>query len=184
MISIFTIGTIGFWIFLLLVFFIVTLSIEDDEFSGFWGVICIWGFLISLLVFGPKEQSDDLRLFLFNNILFLILGAAAYLMIGGIWSLMKWKWRLNRYVKLAKENRLGYYWENQIKVSNKRGLIIGWMMGWPLSIFWTICYKFIIKVSNQFFYYLKKTFDRMEKTTTQEIIKIQEDRKAEAKKNI
>ncbi len=176
MIELFLIGSMSFWI-LVLVEFIILLALVEYEKPGL-GFLSILGVGVLLKVF-----ADVNLLYLITQFpLQTALGAAGYLFIGTVWSIFKWYFfvrnKREEYLKAKEEYENGPKekqhsrekgadivefdapWEKCYArtrfLNSKRGIvplpgdhksrILMWLAYWPWSAFWTLINDSVKKV--------------------------------------
>lgn len=100
---------------------ILALATEDDGFGG-------WAVFLTVAAFILSVAFTDA--FLGINWLWLVVGLAAYLLLGVVWSFKKWVDYIKR-EKAAKRS------SKPLASQNKQRLTT-WMATWPLSFTWWV----------------------------------------------
>ena len=129
-------GTIWFWILILVASGLIINSIEDDDDN--WGsniyfILC----LAALYFLGNSQFFNSIGLYIIHNPSVSILVFLGYLLIGSIWSVVKWFF----YLRKAKEkykNDIDYFDIKKYNVDRNKERILHWMIYWPLSSIWTL----------------------------------------------
>lgn len=170
-----TLGSPGFWIFLILSVVVVTIAIEISKYKSLWGTI--WLILTGGIYFfaGGKQVLLDLWIYTSHHILQVILYIAIYTALGVIWSFYKWYLLLLK-AKIKYDKKVldldetvsedkGYMKTfkevNTPKASKNKDRIISWMIYWPLSIIGYILSDPISKFFNWIYSKVSGGYDRM-----------------------
>jgi len=129
-------GTIWFWILILVASGLIINSIEDDNDN--WGsniyfIVC----LVALYFLGNSQFFNSLGLYIIHNPAISILVFLGYLLIGSIWSVIKWFFHL-RMIREKYKNNKEYFYIQNYKVEQNKERILHWMIYWPLSSIWTL----------------------------------------------
>lgn len=122
-------GTIWFWIITAIAVFLIISFIENFEENGSLSstaTIIVYGVL--LYFFGAKEFVLNIFEFVKNSPFQTIGIIILYLLIGLIYSFLKWY----SFLKMNKAN--GY---TKPLASRNKGRITAWITYWPLSLAWT-----------------------------------------------
>jgi hypothetical protein len=132
-------GTIWFWI-LITVISGVIIWITEEENDGIWSSN-IWfiGTLVALYFLGNSESFKEIGTYIIQNPGVAIGIFGAYILVGSIWSIIKWFFYLKR-VK-SKHEKYGYYSSFDIKdykIDRNKERVLHWMIYWPLSSLWTL----------------------------------------------
>ncbi len=155
----FAIGTLGFWIALFVLSVIILASAEYESF-GFSG--------FSVLVFLSLiwRSLPDLGAVVWLS------GLAGYFLVGGIWSIFKWRnfiiykgeWLAERLADIPERHdaaRVETVRDEAIKdfreayaPANQKGLIVSWIAFWPWNALWTISRESVLTIFNS----LKKVY--------------------------
>jgi hypothetical protein len=156
MFTIFLFGTFWFWTLLAVAFLAITTLSEMAEPGKATTIVVIVALLLQFFgkinVFGwlfhhPKE----FLLFLF-----------AYLLIGVVYSILKWISFIRQKVKTDFEGRLriqGVPESPKVDVHSTR--IIGWMSFWPCNLVWTLLNDPVRRLFELTFEYTKSIFQRI-----------------------
>ncbi len=128
--SLFIVGTIGFWVLMAAVAIIIIASIENDHF-GFPALL--------LMVVGAIYHKELLLLGWTPLLLF----ALCYLVIGIAWSAFKWYRYVKKQVRLAKSRKsfteaMHENLKDTLSLSNNKSRITAWLAYWPFSLIWSL----------------------------------------------
>jgi membrane protein implicated in regulation of membrane protease activity len=135
------IGTWGFWLLVVLASIIYTAAIENEKYF-----LAIFTTLLGVVLYH--------KALLALNWQHILIVAAVYGLLGGAWSV--WRWR--RYVQQAvddfkEENEIDagsreqaerrqrafdHFKSHDVNVSQHKSLITGWIALWPWSFLWNI----------------------------------------------
>jgi hypothetical protein len=181
-IEFFALGTIGFYALLFVVALIVTILEENEK--GIWATITVlgtigvlqWGIHIHILQGIIKSPGWDLAY------------CAGYLVIGIVWSYIKWISLVARALDRFKETKNDWMESNKITIpmgepdllafhkhlegiyglggvdhiapqaKEFKGAITRWMMYWPFSMISFVLSDFIVKIYKTVFTYLANSF--------------------------
>lgn len=124
-ITLFAFGT--FWFWALLIFFIIGSIVAEKNDSIGW-------LTFTLLVFSVFFIPNILDVISLKT---LITGFVCYLVVGGVWSVVKWGKHVGGVVNKIRENAK-YVYEWEISVGRNKTKIITWISAWPASMFWTL----------------------------------------------
>lgn len=133
---IFLFGTVWFFVLLCVASIAIIVSTELDEPKswGFW----IMGITIGLLYFGGNAESfKSLLTYISQNPGQIILFIAQYLLLGTVWSFIKWYFYLVDRKEYYTKHDYGYN-KSDFTVGENKERIMNWMIYWPLSAFWTM----------------------------------------------
>ena len=137
MMTAFALGTIWFWILVLLFsgLIIFALEKEDDNYiaSIFFGI----GLLI-LFFFGNRDFFASLGKSIIENPSTSILIFVAYLAIGTIWSFVKWFLFLKEQKDHYSSVTYFHFDIDRFKIAKNKERVLHWMIYWPFSLAWTM----------------------------------------------
>jgi len=163
MMELFAFGTIGFWILSAVLFVMVIISLEYEEWGGGVATASFIGFFLILYFFGGKEFVMGIGSYIKHNTGTIIGFGLAYLGIGLVWSFVKWYFYLLGKKDYITENNVTHI-ENYIpKAKDNKGRIISWMSYWPFSAFWTIINDPIKRMFRFIYARFENLYDKMEK---------------------
>jgi len=150
---IFSLLTIGGWIFWLSVasLVVVTCVAEDNRNYSFTYTAST----VFLLLFG-FQLFQYLKVYTITTILII---AACYFLIGAIWSFFKWWLHCGRTVDKVRQiasvregNNISELeqaeFTRMITPSRNKSLICGWITHWPISIAWSGLHDFVHGIFN------------------------------------
>jgi hypothetical protein len=132
MFELFVIGGIAFWIFTAAIILCILGAVYGDR-------PFISLFFIALYLSGTYGLGNAAEWSIAPSIFYL--GIPGYILIGVIWSILKWVMYVNNEISKYKNKDLAFYGPNglkrlrgEIKVRNHRTSIITWMCYWPWSM--------------------------------------------------
>jgi hypothetical protein len=149
----FAFGTIGFWLLVITLSIVYTCAVELDK-HGFAIFCTIVAAILGWKVIGPLFQHWQL----------LLLGVATYGVVGGAWSVFRWfkycrKWITGNPYEDATTSELKdwhngveirlnpeQYYAKNLKPSEHKSRLIGWIVYWPFSFLWTIAGDLITSI--------------------------------------
>lgn len=151
-------GTIWFWILCSIVGIIIVASTEVKE-DNSWGIISIIIFSV-LLYFGNSADFKMAFHYVADNPFTIIGLFLAYLVLGTIWSFIKWFMHLKTLKAKHANNdgKIDRYYKSDFKAKDNKGRIINWMIWWPLSGVWTIINDPVVKSFKYIFNSLESKF--------------------------
>ena len=148
--ALFLFGTIWFWLLISFTWIVITITTEHEE-PTIWGTVVFAGTLVLLYFGGNSEEFKSAFVYIQQNPGKIILYFFIYLILGTIWSFVKWYFFLVEKRDYYKNNNFTIHIDHYTASDNK-GMIINWMIYWPLSSFWTLinhpvkrAFKFIFK---------------------------------------
>lgn len=126
----FALGTIGFYILLAFISVVFITCIENEHYVS--------PTVISLVLATVYWKSlYALRL----DWRAILIGVLAYVVVGAIWSFFRWfrfiKRLTDEYKESPSEGRYNSL-KSDLKVSNNKSRITGWIAYWPWSLLWNI----------------------------------------------
>jgi hypothetical protein len=140
----FAVGTLWFWLLLTAVVIAMIAFIEKEEQSGTGATILLIGFLVFTGVFGGKEDYLSAGSWIIDNPFTIIGVFLGYLLLGVVWSFVKWYLFLNDLRAKCKENGNKVYAE-QISFWRNKSRILVWMSYWPFSAVWFVVHDPIVR---------------------------------------
>ncbi len=151
-------GTLWFWIFVFGISIALTALTEKDETEiTFSGVIFI-GSLVTLWFFGCKEELSVIGSFIYFNPGTTLLIALGYVILGIVWSFVKWYFYL---VRMREAHQDTSYPEHYFDVNRNKSRIMTWMIYWPLSGAWTLINDPIRKMYRSIFEWVGGSYQKM-----------------------
>jgi hypothetical protein len=122
---------------------LITIFAEKGDLG--WSVFIFCCFLAVVFFIDKRFSFNDLTTFVKNNSGYVISGAIVYVMVGILWSLIKWKWYCREKYEYWARN--GYSMTSILATSNK-ARITAWMIWWPVSMSWFLLHDPITKFYN------------------------------------
>jgi hypothetical protein len=140
MLEFIAIGTLGFWVCLVTALIAIGVLLENEH--EIWASLIV----VTLGVIYLKTVSLPV----------ILIGFIGYVIIGGLWSLMKWyltvqdyignrwnnEYRIYGYEELTQEEKDGQWLaqcRKELVPSKYKSRIYGWVAAWPVSITYTVC---------------------------------------------
>jgi hypothetical protein len=139
----FALTWLGWAVFGILTIFLIAL-VDHDEWP--WTTVCFILFLGALWYFVPAVAI------LITDPMLLMWYALIYVGIGVIWSFIKWL----LFVYHEKEHK-----RPMPKAKDNKSEIVGWMVYWPWSAFWTILNDPIRRFYKMLVRLLEKMYDKI-----------------------
>jgi hypothetical protein len=170
------IGSIGFWIALILASIVITVLIENAESGGSSATFVCVLTLVLLYVFGAGQDIRDLWTFIVTNPLVVGLAVFAYVVFGAFWSIAKWYFFVIGVRNEFLDNRKLYHGDERNNkltqeeleskipsARNNKARITSWMFYWPFSALFTLVNEPIKKVFNTIYRRFTASYDRISK---------------------
>ena len=162
------IGTIGFWIALVFAFILITALIENSDSGGSWSTFICGLTLVLFYLFGAGQELSNLGSFILSNPLVVVVAILAYIVLGSVWSIIKWYF----YVVQARTDYINNDYSGKIytisdiknnipKASSNKGRITSWMFYWPFSVIITLFNEPIKNIFNKIYYKFTSSFDKI-----------------------
>ncbi len=166
MATLFALGTLWFWI-LIAIAFISIIAITEMEESSSWHWSIILGLPILLYFTGCSNEIDSVINYVKENPIHIILGILVYLLLGTVWSFIKW---FSYLTKIREYYRIYPYSFEKTRFSAKENKerIINWMMYWPLSGIWTLINDPVKKAFQRIFSGLENKYHKISDNITKE----------------
>lgn len=174
---IFAIGTVWFWLMVIIGFIVVTYCIEQEEPNG-WHALWTCLFIGAGLYFlGSREAITNALQYVIDHPMRSIFAGLTYFVFGTVWSIFKWYFFLKEQQRKDKWPTKTVYEDAADKSSFKaresrtvkipfqakdyRSDILMWMTWWPFSAFWTIINDPVRKAFEWIFDRMEGTFNRI-----------------------
>ena len=131
MYALFAIGTLWFWILMIVSAISIIVCLENDTGKG--ATLTVSLTLLLLYLLGARDPINSILSYCHNNFGTTIGLFALYLILGLFYSFAKW------YFYLLDMKDAGYRKkDSEVQASQNKGTIIAWLFYWPLSMFWTL----------------------------------------------
>jgi hypothetical protein len=175
-------GTIWFWILITLISGMIIWITEEEE-DGIWSSN-IWfiGTLIALYFLGNSELFKKIGEYIIKNPGLSIGIFVLYILIGSIWSMMKWFFYLQKVKKKYEEYTYQSFDIKDYKIGRNKEKVLHWMIYWPLSSVWTLindpvkkAFEFVLSQFGGF-------YDKMSEKILGDIAKKKEEKNNNGKK--
>ena len=154
--ALFLFGTLWFWLLSVLAVIIIACSLEHRKWGGTGATITLVSFFLLVYALGGNTIQTFTN-YITSNPLTSLAYIASYIVIGVLWSFVKWYYFLLNYKE--KNKTTDPKWKNYIpKVASNKGKIISWMTYWPISASWTIINDPIRRMYNSIFKRLDKVY--------------------------
>jgi len=143
MFTLFTLGSIAFWILLAIAVILVTTAIEINDSFG-WATTTTIAFFAVLYYFGSGTTLATDAIWMWHNPGLSLMWIAIYLGIGIVWSFWKWYQFLidcrERYERdNSNPNNYRANIENYIPAASEyKAMITSWWVYWPFSALWFV----------------------------------------------
>jgi len=135
MFEILTIGSLTFWIVMLVLSCIIIGSLETEKFA--FSAVCVGVVLLCLW------KSVTLV-----SIQIIGIASLCYIIVGGIWSIWRWHFHLENVFNENKDyNSLP---ERMISPASNKAIITAWIAYWPWSLFWNFTSKLFTNIYDLF----------------------------------
>lgn len=168
---IFAIGTLWFWLLLLVATIFVIISTES-RWGGTGATMTMLITLVLLYFFGAKQIIDSVFTFMSERPSIALSFIFIYFGAGVLWSISKWYLHVQKNKEEAlSEIEKGYdrYISTSVDVTNNKGKIISWMCYWPFSLLWTVLNDPMRKVFEQLFKQTRRIFESMSEKAKKEV---------------
>ena len=168
-------GSLWFWIFTAVFGGLIIRALEVKEFN-FIANVWLIAFIAALWQFGNNDFFTRMFYEMLNHPSTIILFLGIYLVLGTIWSFVKW------FFYLKKESRNDHNFEYHLKnnyydASYNKERIIHWMLYWPLSGLWTLINDPIRTAFEYIVEYFGGTYNKITKYLFKDMFaKIEQDR--------
>ena len=141
MIALFAIGSLWFWLLIVVASALIIFAIEEQE-SASWATVAMIGtFLLMFFFSGEKETYYNFFRYVLEHPITDIVVILSYLLAGVVWSFVKWYFHLLK-CKGEFERRGRRPSDNQYydipNAKDEKSKIISWMTYWPFSLTWTV----------------------------------------------
>lgn len=148
----FALGTLGFWLLLTVVSIAFIACVENDHYT-FPTIVAL---ILAIVYWKPISNfSISWKAF--------AIALVAYVVIGVVWSIFRWvryvKEETDEYKKDPTEYTLSSL-KNNLKVTNNKSRITGWIAYWPWSLLWNITGDFFKMLSENLQGVYQKIADR------------------------
>jgi hypothetical protein len=158
MIAILEFGTLWFWVFCFAIAITLTALTEKDETEITLSGVVFVGSLVALWFLGCKEELTDIGSFIYRNPGTSLLVGVGYVILGVIWSFVKWYFYL---VRMREVHQDTSYPEHYFDVNRNKSRIMTWMIYWPLSGAWTLINDPIKKLYRSIFEWVGGSYQKM-----------------------
>ena len=155
----FLFGQIGFWI--LVGIFVIGATVCIETASA--------GFATFLTIVAAALLWKNLDVLTWQQWL---VGAGAYFVVGGLWSVARWFLHVREYVREFNAKRVSDYELNSATNSKgQKSRIYMWIAYWPLSMIWTVCDDLVVNIVRTIFRALSGTYESITKSALQGVKK-------------
>lgn len=172
-------GTLWFWIAFVgvsgLIIFFLESALDDlnkDDGGGWKSTLTVLGFVGAYWWLGDSADLLSIIQYIKTNTVGFLTWVGAYVLIGLIWSVVKWYFfLLNARDKAVEKHNDGdvlYDYELPTAAKNK-ARIITWMSYFPFSMLWTVINEPFKRLYNFLYARFVSVFERLEKFVLGEI---------------
>lgn len=177
-------GTIWFWILIivsvgLIVWFLEKALLDeyDDTGGGVKATLVIIAATTLYFFFGSKEHVIDAFNYVKDNPEQILLWFGLYLVVGVIWSVVKWFFFLHDKKIYYKERKKSGYSDSFVlpTAAQNKYRILSWMYYWPFSTIWTIINQPIKRAFKFIYAKIESTFDKISASVFSDMIKEKEE---------
>ena len=151
-------GNVLFW-FTLIAFLAISFFTESKELYTVGPVVTLLVFLSCFYLFGGKADCIKILHLIYVNWLSVIFYTILYLLVGTIWSFIKWYFFLLRVKKEIDSNN--YYNKSKPEAVDHRDRISSWIIYWPMSLLYNVITDPISKAVSFIFEKVKGSYDNM-----------------------
>jgi hypothetical protein len=152
------------WLGALFLLCIADVILTESECFG-WGTFILLAGIVTIAWVG-----GDVNVFKWTwfNLTDVLKFTAVYVLIGVLWSVVKWYFYLVKIRKELKANlasgvrRVGDTRPRRSFAKNNKARITGWMAHWPFSIVGTIVGDFLLELWNTIYEWLSGVYERIE----------------------
>jgi hypothetical protein len=134
--TLFVFGVFWFWVLLVVAGIILTVITELDD-TNQYGLLVLVALGFALYHGGNHVWFNDLFHDIANDPGKYLMYFGGYIVVGIIWSFIKWYFYLIE-LKEERKGKSSSYFTRSGDVSENKERILNWMIYWPLSAFWTI----------------------------------------------
>ncbi len=170
LLSLFALGTLWFWILIIASIIGIVALVENEK--NFWADVVFFLTITLLYKMGCSESISSIGSWIIHNPVNTILIFLGYLILGTLYSLLKWAIFM---VEVKKEHiRKGrtYYPENYTP-SEHKAKITHWMIYWPISGLWTLMSNPVAKAFNRIFEEFEGVYQKITDKIMKEIVEKQ-----------
>ena len=167
MLTLFTIGTLWFWVLLLTAVISITALIEN-EFNVIADIIFVATFVI-LYKLGCKDSISNIGNFIATHPIYTLLISLGYFVLGTLYSIVKWAvFVSDGRAELIRNNE--DYYASSWKPGEHKAKITHWMIYWPISGIWTLISNPVVKLFNRIFYKLEVVYQSISDKIMKDLI--------------
>ena len=168
MATLFAFGTIWFWVLISAVL-ITIISFTEMEESSSWHWSILLGIPVLLYFTGCADEINSIINYAKDNPTAIILGLLGYLLVGTLWSFIKWFLYLTNLTEYYRKYPYNFSSaKDKFNARENKERIINWMMYWPLSGIWTLINDPIKKAFGRIFVGLENRFQKISDNLTKE----------------
>lgn len=168
MATLFAFGTIWFW-FLITAVLVTIISITELEESSSWHWPILLGIPTLLYFTGCADEINSIINYAKDNPLAIILILGGYLLVGTLWSFIKWFLYLTNLTEYYRKYPYNFSSaKDKFNARENKERIINWMMYWPLSGIWTLIDDPVKKAFQKIFSGLENRFQKISDNLTEE----------------
>jgi hypothetical protein len=190
-------GTLWFWIAFvvasgLIIFFLESAleELNEDDGGGWKSTLTIIGFVGLYWWLGDSADLLSILQYIKTNTVGFLTWIGVYILIGLVWSVVKWYFFLlnarDKAVERQKDGRILENYELPTAAKNK-ARIITWMSYFPFSMLWTVINEPFKRLYNFLYGRFVSVFERLEKyvlgelrAKNEELKKIEQDKRNSA----
>lgn len=184
MIAIFELGTLWFWLLIVVVSIGLMAVQENAKSPGRWCTFWVIATFVALYYCGAGLSIRELGLHIYHNPMETIVYFLLYTIAGTMWSFYKWGLfvarQVHKYTKAMdvynKDVKLGYRVsvpdpENHIPgLEDYKGEIFNWIFYWPISLAWFCIHKPIENLFRFIMNNTKKIYEGITKRAFSKVI--------------
>jgi hypothetical protein len=173
--SLFMLGSIWFWLLLLVSVVSITALIENEH-----NVIADIVFVATCFVlykFGCQQSLSNLWGFISSHVWLSVLIFAGYFVAGTGYSILKWAIYVSDGRQRLIDKNLTFY-ESEWTPDRHKAKILHWMIYWPISGIWTLISNPIVKLFNRIFNRIKVVYQNISNRIMKDMIHTKTPREA------
>ena len=159
-------GTLWFWILTAIVVGFLVYYTESEDDNGNANIGIALG-LVALYFFGNKNFFNELGQSILNNPWNAVGLFAMYIILGSVWSVIKWFFYLKKErMKILERQKIYSYSTPQFNIEDysigkNKVRIMSWMLYWPVSGLWTLINDPFKKAFEYIIEHFGKFYDKM-----------------------
>jgi hypothetical protein len=141
--------------------------VEEEASSGSY--LLAAAFIGVTYFLGNKEWYNGIFSYVVENPGTVILYVLGYIILGAIWSIVRWFIYLKGLALNVDENGNCKHYKSDFDVFYNKGRIMNWMFYWPISVIWTVIDEPIKKSFKWIYSKLEGSYKKISDNITKDI---------------